>query len=142
MSITERWAPIPGYIGYYEASDQGRIRAVERQLVQKRRDGNTYTRTLQEHIIVLQRSSKGYWRAQLSRDGITRKHLVHHLVLAAHVGERPAGLLACHADDDRDNNTPANLRWSTPEQNIADRFRNGGYKFPNRRRPRRVEVAA
>jgi hypothetical protein len=127
----ETWKPIPGYIGLYEVSDLGRVRAVERIIIQNNQHG-TYARTLREHIVAQLPSSKGYLRVHLSRNGVTKKHLVHHLVLEAHIGPRPSGMQACHRDDDKDNNELWNLKWASPEENIADRFRNGGYKFARR----------
>jgi hypothetical protein len=56
------------------------------------------------------------------------------LVLLAHRGECPPGQQACHWDDDNTNNAVANLRWDWPENNVADRRRNGGYDFKGRRK--------
>lgn len=39
QTTPERWLPVPGYEGYYEVSDQGRVRSVERE-VYSRQWGN------------------------------------------------------------------------------------------------------
>lgn len=46
-------------------------------------------------------------------------------MLEAFVGPRPHGQLGRHLDDDRDNNTLANLAWGTPAQNSQDAIDNG-----------------
>ena len=54
-----------------------------------------------------------------------RYRLVHHLVLEAFVGPRPAGMECCHYDGDPTNNRLANLRWDTSKANKADTKRHG-----------------
>jgi len=50
---------------------------------------------------------------------------VHRLILEAFVGPCPPGMVACHNDGDRSNNTPGNLRWDTVQSNLADKVRHG-----------------
>ena len=71
------------------------------------------------------RNRTGYIRAAIYKDGVQQKLMVHRLVLEAFVGPCPAGLNACHNDDDRTNNALDNLRWDTAESNWKDRKRNG-----------------
>lgn len=134
----EIWKPIPGYEGYYEASTWGRIKAVNRTIHQRRsrRDGVlVFTRTLRERIIAQSSDYPGgYLRVRLSRNGMGQTYTVHRLVLMAHRGKCPPGQQACHWDDTNTNNTLANLRWDWPENNVADRRRNGGYDFTGRRK--------
>ena len=40
MKPLERWRPVPGYVGCYEVSDQGRVRSVDRVIT--RRNGMRY----------------------------------------------------------------------------------------------------
>lgn len=56
-----------------------------------------------------------------------RKLRVHHAVLEAFVGPRPAGALGRHLDDDPTNNHYSNLAWGNDLENAADRRRNRGY---------------
>lgn len=50
---------------------------------------------------------------------------VHLLVLEAHVGPRPQGLIGCHRDDNAENNHVSNLYWGTYSDNAQDAIRNG-----------------
>lgn len=54
-----------------------------------------------------------------------QKLRVHHAVLLAWVGPRPAGMEGRHLDGDLANNAAANLEWSTHVVNIADKDRHG-----------------
>lgn len=59
------------------------------------------------------------------RGGSVVRARVHRLVLEAFVGPCPEGQQACHADDDKANNSLINLRWDSPSANAADMRRNG-----------------
>jgi Ni/Co efflux regulator RcnB len=50
---------------------------------------------------------------------------IHQVVCETYHGPRPDGLEVAHADGDPANNAAANLRWSTPSGNSADRARHG-----------------
>lgn len=50
---------------------------------------------------------------------------IHVIVLMAWVGPRPDGMLACHNDGNKGNNTLKNLRWDTPKANAQDAIKHG-----------------
>jgi hypothetical protein len=50
---------------------------------------------------------------------------VRRLVLEAFIGPCPAGMEACHNNDNRADNRPGNLRWDSHAVNTDDAFRNG-----------------
>lgn len=117
----ERWRPIPGYEGRYEASDQGRVRSVDRQVRTVSRCGAVGVRTLRGQIIAPQEHSQGYRCLRLG--GASK--LVHALVLLAFVGPRPDGMQGAHGDGNRTNNKLTNLRYATPLENHDDRRKHG-----------------
>jgi hypothetical protein len=113
---TEVWKPIPG-ASYYEASDRGRVRSINRTINGRaiKGAGLTPKRT----------GTSPYWEVKLTDDtGRQRTRPVHQLVLEAHVGLCPPGQEGCHGDDNKDHNDAANLRWDWPPANDADRRRN------------------
>jgi hypothetical protein len=131
---TEQWMNIPGYEGWYQASSAGRFRSLDRLITRQRADGTTLDTRLRHGKIIEQdyTNTKGYARVTLSRDGQSRRYFSHRLMLETFVGPCPTGYEGAHIDDDHTNNAIENLRWSTPEGNIADRKRNGGYNFARR----------
>ena len=70
--------------------------------------------------------TKNHLMVFLSHAGVGRNRYVHHLVLEAFVGFRPAKMEACH-DPDRNphNNHLNNLRWDSHKANIHDSMRHG-----------------
>ena len=114
----EKWLPIPGYEGMYEASDQGRVRSLDRHV--PGRDGR---RTFYAgRVLRPWRQKSGHLAVSLGR---SKRECVHRLVLAAFRGPCPIGQEACHWDDDPSNNHLDNLRWASRSSNGRDRVRNG-----------------
>jgi hypothetical protein len=56
--------------------------------------------------------------------GKPKRFGVHVLVMIAHVGPVPQGMLVCHKDDDPENNTLGNLYFGTKKSNMQDAIRN------------------
>lgn len=124
--MTEEWRPVVGAKGFYEASNEGRIRSLDRvDNGGKRQKG----RILKGDARAGQR---GYRVVKIcAPDGSRRMRYIHDLVLEAFVGPRPRGLYGLHWDDDVDNNALPNLRWGTQRENMEDAMRNGTH--PNLR---------
>ena len=116
MTVTpEVWKPVPGHEGFYEASNLGRIRSLDRIEPHHRHDGFTQIRCGR----ILKISPSGdYWTVRLR--GKTR--MVHTVILETFVGPKPPGLCACHGPDfDTSNNALSNLRWDTYSANNLER---------------------
>lgn len=112
----EVWKPIPGYEGYYEASDAGRVRSLDR-----------FTESGRYHQgRILKQATKpsGHKVVGLSRGGKLKTFKVHRLVLMAHVGEPEDGQITLHWNDVPDDNRLSNLRWGNHKENGEDRVRN------------------
>lgn len=121
----EIWKPVVGWEGYYEVSNHGRVRSVERVLI--RSNGRRFT--VRQQIMRTFTEHKNHVLVTLNKDGNRsgKNRLVHQLVLEAFVGPRPDGLVACHFDDNPQNNHVSNLRWDTYSANSHDQVRNGGH---------------
>lgn len=113
----EQWKPVPGWEGFYEVSDLGRIKTLTRRCF----DG----RVRKEHVRApAAKRNKPAKITFICGDRI-ELHQVHRVVLAAFVGPAPAGLWGLHRDDDKRNNRLNNLYYGTPQQNADDRVANG-----------------
>lgn len=118
--MIEEWRDIPGWEGFYRVSSLGRVMALDRVVGWR---GGKARRKQQPRKLIKNR--KGYTWVKL-RDGKRVKNaLVHHLVLDAFVGPRPAGTEACHNNGVRDDNRPDNLRWDTRKANHGDKVAHG-----------------
>ena len=115
----ERWLPVPGYEGYYEASDQGRIRSFGR----RDRFGVIWG---QPFILKPQiRPGSKYWTVDLYRDSKRKPRKLHLIIAEVFLGERPPGMEVCHRNDDKADNRAVNLYHGTHAENMQDRVRNG-----------------
>lgn len=119
--MSERWLPIVGYEGFYEVSDQGRVRSLDRVVP----CGTRKMRTYRGRALADSADTAGYRIVALYRDGRRRTTKVHSLVLESFVGSRPAGMEACHNNGDLADNRLANLRWDTHSRNVYDSVRQG-----------------
>lgn len=132
----EIWKPVVGFEGLYEVSDHGRVKSLGRRVrhPSARSGWCLITDTLMSPMTM----NRGHLKVRVGAPGVPHKgRYVHHLVLEAFVGPRPAGQQCCHYDDNPTNNRVGNLRWDTQQANVADAKRNG--KF---RKPRGEEQAA
>ena len=101
-----RWRWIGDYEGRYLVSDEGQVARILKPRLKRGRHG-------------------AHARVGLGSGRTRRDAYVHRLVLAAFVGPCPAGMEACHGDDDGLNNHLGNLRWDTPSANRLDAWRTG-----------------
>ena len=114
---SEQWKPVPGYAGLYEVSSHGQVRSLEkRDTLGRIREGTTLSPG---------KKASGHLYVILSKNGKKRSHYVHRIVLEAFYGPCPAGMHACHWNDNPEDNTIDNLRWDTPSANLYDALRNG-----------------
>jgi len=133
--MTEEWRPVVGHEGFYEVSDQGRVRSLDR-IIQGR--------LVRPHRVkgrVLKASpTNGRPMVHLCENGTKTGRQVGPLVLEAFVGQKPPGQQCCHWDDDPTNNRLENLRWGTPIQNAADRLRNARGQASKTKCPRNHDL--
>lgn len=115
---TEEWRDVPGYEGYYEVSNLGRVRSLDRYVRAAR-----YAPTMRLHkggILRLSghcKDGRHYLNVAFCKEGIIRKQEIHILVLSTFLAQRPLGMVANHIDGDRTNNAINNLEWVTSKRN-------------------------
>ncbi len=133
----EVWKAIPGFDGWYDASDEGRIRSwrgVGKQAARRQ----PFPR-----LMTLGRHPNGYPTACLRGGGRKTTLLVHRLVLETFVGPCPEGMECRHVNDRTPGNVAlSNLAWGTVQENADDRRRHGsvasGERNGSRTKPLRV----
>lgn len=113
MANVEIWKQVVGFEGFYEVSDMGRIRSLDRI------DG--MGRAIKGKI--LRGSMAGPQRRSyflLSKNGVKHSEYLSRIVLQAFVGPSDAGMYCCHGNGDFNDNRLVNLRWASPAENSAD----------------------
>lgn len=123
----ERWLPIPGYEGRYEVSDQGLVRSLPRDSVDKRRRRPP----IPGRVLRAWRQGStgtGYWTVWLYRDGEPASWRIHRLVLLAFDREPLPDEHGRHLNGDVDDNRLVNLAWGSASDNGLDTVRNGRHR--------------
>src|SRR5215475_14247629 len=115
----ERWLAAVGYEGFYEVSDLGRVRSLDR-IVRIHHDGR---RVYPGRILKPQPASKyGHLKVGFSVErSKIRWFQIHQLVLLAFDKPCPAGMEIRHLDSNPANNALTNLVYGTRSENARDR---------------------
>lgn len=120
----ETWRSVPGFEGWYEVSDLGKVRSVERWVTDTRGRRYLYaSRVLNPKV-----RKNGYLEVPLRRNGSVTYKRVHQLVLLAFVGPCPEGMEVRHKDRTRANCRLDNLHYGTHLENMADRANHGTHR--------------
>ncbi len=120
----ERWRAIPGWEGFYEVSDKGRVRSVERIVPH----GKVGTVRIRSRVLKQGAHRAGHLWVELCGPQGSGTRQVHQLVLEAFVGPKPEGMLTCHGDGNPQNNHLSNLRWGTQTDNMRDAIQHGTHR--------------
>lgn len=124
----ERWLPIVTYEGYYEVSDLGGVRSVDRTV--RRIDG--VVQTIKGALLSPMTDNDGRRVISLYKNNKRTARKVHQLVLEAFVGPRPDGMEGCHNNGNPSDNRVENLRWDTPSNNSLDKQLHGTDYYRNK----------
>ena len=117
----EIWKPIKGYEGFYEVSNFGRVKSLERKVKANFHFGNT--RTYKERILK-SGNVKGYQQVTL-RNGISKHEFIHRLVAEAFVPNPKGYKTINHIDGNKKNNCADNLEWCTQKENVRHAWKTG-----------------
>lgn len=101
------WKSVPGY-SKYEINEKGEIRTKETGYVTKGGDAGRYLKT----------------NVTDDNDKTTLEYM-HYLVCITYHGKRKEGMVVSHADNDRTNNAPANLSWTSQSDNVQKAYDDG-----------------
>ena len=119
--MAEIWRPVPGYEGYYEASDQGKIRGLDRDIIAK--NGRCM------HIkgrILKPRMVKDHLGVSLWRNHTQYHTYVHTIIALTFLGPRPERHEIRHLNGNIYDNRVLNLAYGTSKANKADTHAYGG----------------
>lgn len=108
------WKDIDGYEGYYQISDSGMVRTLDRYV--RRIDGYVQKRKARNTRMFINKD--GYCKVKLNKDGKSKEFFVHRLVAQAFIENPDNKLEVNHIDFDRTNNRASNLEWVSHSENI------------------------
>lgn len=112
----EEWKDIKGYEGLYQVSNEGRIKALPREIVTRNRFGECIKK-YDEKILKNGDNNRGYYIVILY-DGFTRKpKQVHRLVAEAFIPNPDKKPCVDHINTVKTDNRSCNLRWVSIKEN-------------------------
>lgn len=107
--MKEIWKDIPDYEGFYQASNQGRLKSLDRIVI-----GN---RKRYGKINKLENNHKGYLRANLNKNGERERIFIHRIVAMLFIENPENKPFINHIDENPSNNHYKNLEWCTAKEN-------------------------
>lgn len=112
--MEEIWKPVRGYEGLYEVSNLGRVKALERLVLN---NGGLQ----RKHEKILKASTtRTYLGVALCKDGKVKRYSVHRLVAIAFLENPNNKAYVDHIDTNPLNNRADNLRWVTTQENCMN----------------------
>lgn len=118
---SQNWKPIDGYLGFYEVSDHGMVRSINRAASLP----NGKTKKISGRTLSPKRHSQGYQFVCLSKDGKVKNRYIHRLVAIAFI-PNPSGLSEVnHLSGNKQDNNVDNLQWVTHRDNVQHAYDNG-----------------
>lgn len=124
----EEWKDVVGYKGFYQVSNLGRLRSLDRESSGKRYKGK----------IISSKYRSGYIVDTLCKDGIKRKCRRHRLVAEAFIPNPEGKPEVNHIDGNKTNNQIGNLEWATHRENTDHAWIIGLTKAPPAQVPIKV----
>ena len=108
----EIWVDVKGYEGYYQVSNKGQVRSLDRIVT------GSHGKPVKVPGCVLKGEiSKGYKRVNFIKEGIAKHFQVHRLVALNFLPNPENHPVINHKDEDKLNNRLDNLEWCTYEYN-------------------------
>lgn len=109
----ENWKAVPGYEGWYEVSDLGGVRSLDREIQHKGSTTHLKGKTLSPF-----KTGNGYARICLNKHGKRKFHFVHRLVYITFVDKIPDKHETNHINGLKTDNRPTNLEMITRAEHV------------------------
>lgn len=114
----ELWKSIKGFEGYYEVSNKGRVRSLDRHV--PRSDGNK--QFVKGKFLVISYDTGGYSKVNLNRNGKATVGRVTRLVAENFIPNPYNKPTVNHINGNKKDDRVENLEWNTMSENIIHAF--------------------
>lgn len=117
--MDEIWIPVVGYEGFYEVSNAGRVRSIERKGLYRGRWKDTEMLFRAKDMKVSTTKTGYCYLALKLPNEKSIKYLLHRIVMRAFVGASTADRPQVnHIDGDKANNNLSNLEYCSSQENL------------------------
>jgi hypothetical protein len=123
-SEVEEWKDIAGYEKFYQVSNLGRVKSLDRIV---NGFGLKCTQRIKGKVLKLQKRKTGHLDILLKKNGIEERCWVHRLVARAFLENKQNLPIVNHIDSNPENNNVNNLEWCTQEHNIRHCVKSGRF---------------
>ena len=122
--MEEIWKTINGFNGFYQVSNLGTVRSIDRKIYNK---GCRAWQNARGCVLKPNYDKGGYTYVGLhdNESGKTKSFKIHRLVAFAFIEGFEDGLEVNHKNGIRDDNRVVNLEWITRSGNILDKYKRG-----------------
>lgn len=111
----EVWKDIEGYEGYYQVSNHGRIRSLDRVIRSKYRS----SQFIKGNIKNITPRKDGYKAIMLYKNNKGNRQYIHRLVAKAFIPNPKGYEIINHIDENPSNNHYKNLEWCDHQYNLT-----------------------
>lgn len=124
-NMIEEWKDIAEYEGYYQISNLGRVRSLEREVEITNRWGHKFMQIVPSGERKVQKTSHGYHSIGLKKKNKHKTFFIHRLVAQAFISNPENKPQVNHIDNNPLNNHVNNLEWCTQKENIQHCVKSG-----------------
>ena len=122
ITCVEEWKDIPDYEGYYQISNLGRVKSLEKTLVIRERKC-VYKALIKKNGV----SKRGYWEVSFCKNGKGIRKKIHRLLSICFINNPRNHPQVNHIDGNRLNNKISNLEWVNNRENSCHRVKSSNW---------------